>query len=65
MKWFVSFDTAHEWFKTNSKYQEPEFYSGLFDETENGPFEVPLGSIKIYDLKNDYLMLQSCVFYRR
>ena len=25
----------------NFKYQEPEFYSRLFDEAEKGTFEVP------------------------
>ena len=30
---------SHEWIKTNFKYQEPEFYSRLFDESGNGPFD--------------------------
>ena len=31
------------------KYQEPDFYYRLFDESENGPFEAPPGRTKTYD----------------
>ena len=40
---------SHEWININFKYQEPYFYSRLFDESENGPFEVPTGLTKTYD----------------
>ena len=42
---------SHDWIKNNVKYQEPEFYSIFFDESENGPFEVPPGHTKTYDTK--------------
>ena len=32
---------SHEWIKLNFKYQNPEFFSRLFDESENVLFEVP------------------------
>ena len=31
-------EISHEWVKTNFKYQEPEFYSRLFDDSEKGHF---------------------------
>ena len=43
------FELTHKWIKKNFKYQEPEFYSRLFDESENRPFEVPPGNIKTYE----------------
>ena len=52
-----------EWIRKNNKYQEPEFYHQLFDESENWPFELPPGHIKTYDKKNQYLMLKSCMIY--
>ena len=36
-------ELSHTWVLTNFKYQETEFYSRLFDESEEGPFEVPPG----------------------
>ena len=39
------------WIKKNLKHQEPYFYYQLFDESENGPSEVPLGLIKAHDKK--------------
>ena len=45
------------------KYQDPEFYYILFDESENGPFEVPSGCKKTHD-KNQYLVILSYMFYR-
>ena len=32
----------------NFKYQEPEFYTRLFYESENEPFEVPPRRTKIF-----------------
>ena len=32
----------------NFKCKEPEFYYRLFDESENGPFEVPPGHTNKY-----------------
>ena len=42
-------ELTHKWIKINFKYQEPEFYFRLFDESDNGPFEVPSGHIKTDD----------------
>ena len=36
-------EISHEWFLKIFKYQEPEFYSRLFDESEKVPFEVSPG----------------------
>ena len=36
-------ELSHEWLLKNFKYQEPVFYSRLFENDEEGPFEVPLG----------------------
>ena len=58
-------ELTHNWIKKMFKYQDPEFYYQLFDESENGSFEVPLGCIMTYDLKIKYLMLKSCTFYRK
>ena len=33
----------------NFKYQDPWFYSRLFDESEDGPFELPPGRTNTYD----------------
>ena len=41
-------ELAHERVKTNFKYQEPEFYSRFFDDSENRPFEVSPGRTKRY-----------------
>ena len=57
-----SVELSHKCIKNIFKYQEPEFYSKLFDESEKGPFEVPPGRTKTRDFKNWYLMLQSCMF---
>ena len=40
---------SQEWIQNNFKYKYPEFQYRLFDESGNGPFEVPLGRIKTYD----------------
>ena len=45
-------ELSHEWIKTSFKYQEQYFYSRFFDESENRPFEVPRGPIKIHDKKS-------------
>ena len=37
---------SHEWVLNFFKYQEPEFYARLFNNYEEGPFEVPPGSMK-------------------
>ena len=42
-------ELSHEWVKTNFNYQEPEFYSVLFVESENGPFEFPAESTNTYE----------------
>ena len=34
-------EISHEWVLKIFKYQEPEFYARLFDESEEVPFEVP------------------------
>ena len=36
-------ELSHEWLLKNFKYQEPVFYSRLFENDEEGPFEVLLG----------------------
>ena len=56
-------EISHEWVLTNFKYQEPKFYSRLFNESEKVTFESPPGCTK-KDLKNKYLMLLSCMFSR-
>ena len=33
------------------KYQEPLFCARLFDESEEGPFEVPPGRTKEYEIR--------------
>ena len=40
-------ELSHEWILINFKYQEPEFYARIFDESEDGYFEVPPGCIKV------------------
>ena len=42
-------EPPHEWIKKIFKYQEPEFYSRLFDDPENGPFEATPGHTKTHD----------------
>ena len=54
-------ELSHKCIKINFKYQETEFYYRLFDKSENGPFEVPLGSANIHN-KNSVPMLQRCMF---
>ena len=44
-------ELTHKWIKTNFNYQEPDFYSRLFDKSVNWTFEVPPGCIKTCDLK--------------
>ena len=44
-------ELTHKYIKKVFKYQQPYFYSLLFDESENGPFEVPPRRIKTYDNK--------------
>ena len=56
-------ELSHEWVLTNFKYQEPEFYSRLFDESEKGTFEVPTGRTNKY--KSQHLMLLICMFSRK
>ena len=41
-------ELSHERILKIFKYQEPEFYSGLFDKSEKGPFEVPPDYMKVY-----------------
>ena len=40
-------ELSHKWYLKIFKYQEPEFYAKLFDESKEGPFEVPTGHTKI------------------
>ena len=42
-------ELSHVWVLEIFKYQEPEFYYILFDESENGPLEAPPGSTKTCD----------------
>ena len=44
-----TFEMSHEWIKKNFKYQETEFHSRFFDESENGLFEVPPRYTNTYD----------------
>ena len=44
-------EISHEWMLTNLKYQEPESYAKLFDESERGSFEVPPGRTKKYEMR--------------
>ena len=39
-------EISHEWVLTNFKYQEPKFYSRLFNESEKVTFESPPGRTK-------------------
>ena len=41
----ITVELTHKWIKKQFNYQDPDFYSQLFDESENGPFEVPPGHI--------------------
>ena len=45
-------ELTYEWIKKIFKDKEPEFYSRLFDESENGPFGFPLGFINTRDKEN-------------
>ena len=42
-------ELSHEWVLKNFRYQEPQFYARLFDNSEKLPFELPPGHTK-----NDY-----------
>ena len=42
----VPIEISTKWVSKNTNYKEPDFYSGLFDDPEKGPFEVPTGRIK-------------------
>ena len=42
-----TFDTSKKWVLKNLKYQEPAFYARLFDDSEEGPFEVSPGHTKV------------------
>ena len=55
-------ELSHEWYLTNFKYQELDFYPRLFDELKKEPFGVSLGHTKIYKYINQYLVLLSCMF---
>ena len=46
------------------KYQEPEFYSLLFCEAENGSSKIPHGRMNTYD-KEKYLMIQGCICHKK
>ena len=41
------FEPSHKWFLTNFKYQGPELYDRIFDESDEGTFEVPPGITNI------------------
>ena len=66
-------ELKHNWIKKNFNYQEPEFYSRFFDESENGLFEFTPALIKTYDKNKSvpdapklYILQgnkNSCVFY--
>ena len=55
-------EISHYWVLKNSKYQDPEFYDILFDEYEESLFGVPPGHTKVDVIKNQYLVLLSCMF---
>ena len=40
-------EISHKWVLINFKYQEPSFYDRLFDNYEEGPFDVPSGHMKV------------------
>ena len=40
-------ELSHEWVLTSFKFQEPEFYARLFDESEEDYFEVPKDVTKV------------------
>ena len=41
-------ELLHDWVLENFKYQDPCFYARLFDDSEEGPFEVPPGRKKVF-----------------
>ena len=41
-------ELSPEWVLEIFKYQEPDFYSRFFDESEKGPFEVSAGCANKY-----------------
>ena len=44
-------ELSHKWVLKIFKYQEPAFYDRLFDESEQGPFEVPPGHTNIDEIR--------------
>ena len=57
-------EISHEWVLPNINYQEPEHYTRLFDESEEGPFEVPPGCTTVGAI-NPPLVILSCMSCRK
>ena len=55
-------ELPHEWVLNFFNYHEPYFYDGIFDESEEGPFEVVPCCAKFFVIKNQHLMLLSIMF---
>ena len=45
-------ELTHEWLLTNFKYQKPEFYARLFDQSLKGLFGVPPCHTKVGVIRN-------------
>ena len=58
-------ELSQECVLANFKYQDPEFYARLFDNSKEGPFEVHTGRIKVCVIKKEYLVLLSCMFFSK
>ena len=58
-------ELSQEWFLKILKYQEPEFYTRLFDNPDEGTFEVPTFCMEVFRIRNQYLVLLSCMFSRK
>ena len=41
-------ELSQEWSLKKFKYQDPEFYDRLFDNSEEGPFKIPPGCMNIF-----------------
>ena len=66
-------ELSHEWGLKIFKYQKPEFYARLFDDTEEDPFEVPSDRTKVDVIRKplpgapkSYILWEiksACMFY--
>ena len=57
-------ELSHTWVLINFKYQETELYSILFDELEEGPFEIPPGRTKVGVIIKPVPSAPNFYFYR-